>query len=402
MHVGVSPSINSTTDLATIEQFVRTYPIPPEFAYQIMVQHTLAKFTTVVLENSQEVVSHSLVKLIDTELDGLKTRFPTPWTPRVEMAVLIAKIHLYTMTIIRIQLDLTSREILMKNGFSVALRIVYLSDQGLGYRPPEYSDLPPEVLQRAIPKNYFRALVLATVFLLRFFVLNIHATPEEQEVARNHVAMAQRYLKAGALGTSDERARGAYLLEMLSRQQPIDVDNTKLRIDDRMGASLVYDAITAGHELRNEPAEVDEDGADTSGPNQNIEPKKPVHQPVPEQHQPQQQQQHLQPQHQYQPDHQHPQPQPHLQPPPPPQQQQQLPLPPVPPTAVPHMQHQVSEAHMHPMNAQHMANVQNMVGVTNMSNMDGLGGQLDFSLPEDLWGDSVWGMFGTFAPSQIQ
>lgn len=57
---------------------------------------------------------------------------------------------------------------------------------------------------------------------------------------------------------------------------------------------------------------------------------------------------------------------------------------------------------MHTMNAHHMANVQNMVGVTNMSNMDGLAGQLDFSLPEDLWGDSVWGMFGTFAPSQIQ
>src|SRR5262245_53320167 len=101
MHVSVSPSINGTTELATIEQFVRTYPIPPEFAYQIMVQHALARFTTVVLETSQEVVSHSLVKLIDTHLDGLKARFPSPWSPRVEMAVLVAKIPLYTMTIIR-------------------------------------------------------------------------------------------------------------------------------------------------------------------------------------------------------------------------------------------------------------------------------------------------------------
>jgi len=378
MHVGVSPSINSTTDLATIEQFIRTYPIPPEFAYQIMVQHTLAKFTTVVLENSQEVVSHSLVKLIDTELDGLKVRFPTPWTPRVEMAVLVAKIHLYTMTIIRIQLDLTSREILMKNGFSVALRIVYLSDQGLGYRPQEYSDLPPEVLQRAIPKNYFRTLVLATVFLLRFFVLNIHATPEEQEIARNHVAMAQRYLKAGALGNQDERARGAFLLEMLSRQQPVDVDHTRLRIDDRMGASLVFDAITTGHELRNLPAAVDEEGADATTPNQEASSHRSLQSPPQQQHQ--QQQQHLSPPHPHQ---QLPHPQPHPQHGPPPHNMQHM--------------NQVSEVDLNNLNhAQHMANV------SNMNAMENLVGPLDFSLPEDLWGDSVWGMFGTFAPSQIQ
>jgi hypothetical protein len=361
MHVGVSPSINSTTDLATIEQFVRTYPIPPEFAYQIMVQHTLAKFTTIVLENSQEVVSHSLVKLIDTELDGLKARFQTPWTSRVEMAVLVAKIHLYTMTIIRIQLDLTSREILMKNGFSVALRIVYLSDQGLGYRPQEYSDLTPEVLQRAIPKNYFRALVLATVFLLRFFVLNINATPEEQEIARNHVAMAQRYLKAGSMSSQDEKARGAFLLEMLSRQQPIDVDHTKLRIDDRMGASLVYDAITTGHELRNLNAEVDEEGADTSVQNHVPEPpQRPLHHP--------------------------------------PLPQQQQPLPPHQPLTYPH---QGAPQNMQSMNQVSEVDLHN-INVSNMSHMENLVGPLDFSLPEDLWGDSVWGMFGTFAPSQIQ
>jgi len=58
---------------------------------------------------------------------------------------------------------------------------------------------------------------------------------------------------------------------------------------------------------------------------------------------------------------------------------------------------QVSEVDLNNLNhAQHMANV------SNMNAMENLVGPLDFSLPEDLWGDSVWGMFGTFAPSQIQ
>ncbi|KAF1971835.1 hypothetical protein BU23DRAFT_470039 [Bimuria novae-zelandiae CBS 107.79] len=330
MHVGVSPHINETTELATIETFVRTYPIPQEFAYQVMVHHTLAKYTTILLENSQEVVSQSLVKLIDTELDGLKSKFLAPWSPRIEMAVLVAKLHLYTMTIIRMQMDLTSREILMKSGYSVALRIVYLSDQGLFHRSNDYPDLSPDVLQRTCPKNYFRALVFATVFLLRFFALNINASPEEQETAKNHVAIAQRFLKAGARDAKDETARAALLLEVLSRQEPMDIDHTKLRVDDRMGASLLFDAITRGHELRQIEVNVEE----RTPPQQNEA-----------------------------------------------EADQQLPAAEVPPPLVLPEFNDYAE-----------------IPQTDVGVMNGFDIPLDFALPQDLWGDSVWGMFGTFAP----
>lgn len=328
MHVGVSPHINETTELATIEQFVRTYPISQEFAYQVMVHHTLAKFTTIVLENSQEVVSQSLVKLIDTELDGLKVKFPAPWSPRIEMSVLVAKLHLYTMTIIRMQFDLTSREVIMKNGYSVALRIVYLSEQGIFFRSDDYPDVLPESLQNTCPKVFFRALILATVFLLRFFALNINASPEEQETARNHVAIAQRFFKAGANDSTDEKSRAALLLEVLSRQEPVDIDNTKLRVDDRMGASLIFDAITKGHELRHIKADVEE----LTSPQQNGDSQQSSSVDVP--------------------------------------------LPPVLPDF-----NDYAEMTQADMNA-----------------MNDFGMPLEFTLPQDLWGDSVWGMFGTFAP----
>lgn len=258
MYNGVSPHINETTELATIENFIRTYPIPPEFAYQVMVHHVMARFTTVVLENSQEAVSQSLVKLIDTELDSLKTRFPTPWSSRIEMAVLVAKLHLYTMTIIRMP-NVTAREVIMKNGYSVALRIVYLSDKGLcHYSDDKYPEMTAASLQQTCPKHHFRALMLAAVFLLRYFALNINVSSDEQETARNHVAIAQRFFTAGAIDAKDERARAALVIEVVSRQQPMDIDSTKLKIDDRMGASIVFDAITRGHELRNIKADVEE------------------------------------------------------------------------------------------------------------------------------------------------
>ena len=324
-HVGVSAPIKGSADLATIEYLVRTYPLPPEFAYQIMVHHTLAKFFNTIVENSQESLSHSLIRIIDAELDGLKTRYPTPWTSRAEMTSLTAKLLLYTTVIIRLQSDRVSREILMRNGLSVAVRIAYLTNQGLAYQSADYPDLKLEALRNTLPKNYYRALVLSTAFLIRFFVLNNQATPDEQELARNHVAIAQRYLKLGCNDPLDERVRGAILFDVLCRQKPIDLENAKLRVDDRMGASLVYDAVTTGHALRDMPVEVEESSPKAS-------PKtspKPSSDDLATQQEPE-------------------------------------------PTLD--------------------------IGRQDISmGMNGFG-PLDFSLPEDLWGDSIWGMFDPIAP----
>lgn len=316
-HVGVVSPISGSSDLATIEQFVRSYPIPPEFAYQVMVHYTLAKFINTIVESSQENMSHSLVKIIDAELDDLRMRYHTPWTPRVEIANLTAKIVLYTTVVIRLHSDRTSREVLMRKGLSVAVRIVYLTDLGLAYQSDEFPNVPLEHLQGTLPKNYFRILVLSMVFLLRFFVLNNQAAPEEQELARNHVAIAQRFLNSGSSDSEDERARAARLFRILSRQKPMDLEDSRLRIDDRMGASLVYDAVTTGHELRQLPTEVED------SPN--------------------------------------------------------------------HTNH----GSLKPLDPLGDISAQDVSMNDSGTNF----GALDFSLPEDLWGDSMWGMFDNIAPS---
>ncbi|KAH7087797.1 hypothetical protein FB567DRAFT_549050 [Paraphoma chrysanthemicola] len=321
-HVGVSAPIRGTAELATIEHFVRTYPLPPEFAYQIMVYHTLAKFFNTIVENSQESMSHSLIRIIDAELDGLKTRYPVPWTTRTEVTYLTAKLLLYTTVIIRLQSDRTTREILMRNGLSVAVRIAYLTNQGLAFHSTDFADLEMEQLRNTLPKNYYRALVLSIVFLIRFFVLNSQATPEEQELARNHVAIAQRYLKGKCKDPLDERVRGAILFDVLCRQKPVELETSKLKVDDRMAASLVYDAVSTGHVLRQMPVEVDESSPKAS-PN-------PSSADVP-----------------------------------PPQKEQEQP------------------ALAPDVNAPDAS-----------LDLEGFG-PMDFSLPEDLWGDSVWGMFDT-------
>jgi hypothetical protein len=321
-HVGVTAPIKRLTDLAAIEYMVRTYPVPPEFAYQVMVHHTLAKFFSTIIENSEENISHSLIGIIDAELDSLKTRFPTPWTSRVEMNYLTAKLLLYTTVILRLQSDRSSREILMRNCLSVAVRIIYLTDQGLAYHSTEFSDLRFEDLRNTLPKNYYRILILSTAFLIRFFVLNNQATPEEQELARNHVAIAQRYLKLACNDPLDERVRGAILFDVLCRQKSIDLEKTKLKVDDRMAASLWYDAITTGHVLRDMPVEVEESPPKSSSKaNSETAPKQEEPEPV-------------------------------------------------------------ADANQHD---------------SSMMNANAYA-PMDFSLPGDLWGDSIWGMFDPIAP----
>ncbi|KAH8725189.1 hypothetical protein GQ44DRAFT_616300 [Phaeosphaeriaceae sp. PMI808] len=313
--------IKGGIDLTTIEHMVRTHPLPAEFAYQIMVHHTLAKFFNTIVENSQENMAHSLIKIIDAELDSLKTRYPTPWTSRVEMNYLTAKLLLYTTVIIRLQSDRTTREILMRSGLSVAVRIAYLTDQGLAYQSTEFPDIPFESLMNTLPKIYYRVLVLSTAFLIRFFVLNSGATPEEQELARNHVAIAQRYLKLGCDDPRDERVRGAILFEVLCRQKPVDLESSKLKVDDRMGASLFYDAIATGHALRDMPVNVEEPLPEALKRPRSIVPSK-----------------------------------------------EQEPEP-------------------------------SAYTVPEVTSMEMGFGPLDLPLPEDIWGDSIWGMFDPIAPT---
>lgn len=372
MHIGVPPTLAGAKELETIETFVRGHPIPSEFAHQVMVHATLARFTKIVTDSSEEVISRSLIRLFDTELDSLKTRFPTPWNARVEMAVLTARMHLYSMTIIRIYKDQTTREVLMRSAYATALRIIHLCDQqgGIALHPPEFKHLASHAAERAVPKVYHRALFLATIFLLRFFALNVHAAPDEQEVARNHVAMAQRYLKAGSRSKRDESERAAFLLQVLSRQSPVDVDNTTLRIDDRMAASLVYDAITTGHKLRNLPTDVLHEQAERETQAERTTAREREGEEDEEEEATEATSTAVQP------------------------EDGALPLPLPLPLDNDALTQMDAFGNMLPQPL--MSSVQGGMADVDINGMDPFGGaSWDFALPEDLWGDSVWNMFNS-------
>jgi len=91
--------------------------------------------------------------------------------------------------------------------------------------------------------------VFAAVFLLKFLAIDIGASEWEKELAQNHVMLAHklfnRYKVAG------EQNRAAQMIELLGRMTRPGDGGLKLHVNDRFGASLLYDAILEVDQMRN-------------------------------------------------------------------------------------------------------------------------------------------------------
>ncbi|KAI2619815.1 fungal-specific transcription factor domain-containing protein [Hypomontagnella submonticulosa] len=256
MHLGVPPMINTPSDLATIRTILSEHTISREFSLQIRVLLILAGFTNVLTHNSNDgVVDSSVTQLLDGELDTLKITFPDGWTRMTDFLVMVVKIHVYTLVITRSRSGMGSREILLKLGLATALRIIHLANARFHERPDKASTFTTAQRERTLPKDYYRGLAFATIFLLRYFSLTNTANAEEQ-LAANHVIMAHTIFKTLVTRPRDEYDRAANLFEVLCKQAPVSVDARKSDITDRMGVSIVLDAIDTARELRGYPVEI--------------------------------------------------------------------------------------------------------------------------------------------------
>ncbi|KAI1372463.1 fungal-specific transcription factor domain-containing protein [Hypoxylon crocopeplum] len=259
MHHGLPPMINTPSDLATIRTIISEHSVPREFLLQIRVLLILAGFTNVLAHNSNDsVVDSSITQLLDGELDTLKITSPEGWTNMVDYGIMVVKMHVYTLVITRARPGAGSREIVLKLGLATALRIIHLANMRFHERRDKTESLTVIQRERTLPKDYFRGLAFATIFLLKYFSLNNSANAEEQQLAANHVIMAHTIFKTLTLQPRDEYGRVANLFETLCKQAPIPADTGKSNVTDRMGASIVLDAIDTAREIRGHPIEMQE------------------------------------------------------------------------------------------------------------------------------------------------
>lgn len=264
MHLGLPSLIASDPDAATIRILISEYPPSHDFSIQIRIQLAVARFSHVLLKSVNDDIDSSLVRLLDLELDELKEECSDAWTDVTEMSFLAAKLYVYALAITRVRPGVTLRNIILRLGLSVSLRITQLASTQLHNNndsPADTHGLTVGQRQRAHPKNYFRALAFAMVFLLRYFSLNSAAHADEQQLAANHVKAAHQVFQTCAVGPRDEFARAAAFFETLGRQDPVNADTLPVRLaaDQRMGVSILFDALCMASEARGRPAEIEEE-----------------------------------------------------------------------------------------------------------------------------------------------
>ncbi|KAI1407540.1 fungal-specific transcription factor domain-containing protein [Hypoxylon sp. FL1857] len=260
MHLGLPPMINTPSDLASIRSILGEHSLPREFSLNIRVLLIMAGFTNVLVHNSNDgVVDSSVTQLLDGELDTLRVTFPDGWSSMTDYMVMVVKMHVYTLVITRSRSVASSREILLKLGLAAALRIIHLANSRFHERSDKNQPMTTIQRERTLPKDYFRGLAFATIFLLRYFGLNNSASnAEEQQLAANHVIMSHTIFKTLASRPRDEYDRVSSLFETLCKQAPIPPDTGKPGVTGRMGVSILLDAINAAREIRGYPVEMSE------------------------------------------------------------------------------------------------------------------------------------------------
>lgn len=276
--IGVPPTLRSAEDLATIARITSERIIPRHLAAMAEIQICVAKYTTLISESSENHVASSLERAFKYELDLTKERFTAScWDTDIECIFLTARLHLTaTLAVSQSkQLDAagegsldtiqgSSLRINLSEGLSSATRLIQLMCLGREQEaPPDASSLNPamyalavdELYMQGLPKLYFRALVFASFYLLRYHVSGTFGgAAVDADLARSHVGIACGYLRKHSTDPSDEPGRSAAAIETLNRYSASSRGIMRsMTISDRLGASIMYDALAMASELRTRP-----------------------------------------------------------------------------------------------------------------------------------------------------
>lgn len=251
MHLGVPAIIDSASELSRVTTCLNEYSIPREFSAEIKLQSIIVDFTNVLSHTDNDgAIDPSILRLLDRELEGLKSSYPDQWPHMLEYSTLVAKLHMYAMVISRDPASNTVRDILLKQSFSMCLRVIFLANTRHQEELSESHGLPVLRRHRAFPKAYFKGLAFTTAFLLRYFSLNPTASVEEQQVAANHVVLSHSICTSCAVHPKDELGRFATRCEELCRHGPMPVDPREPAAGDRVGVTLLIESMRLATGMR--------------------------------------------------------------------------------------------------------------------------------------------------------
>ncbi|CAM1508889.1 Fc.00g026280.m01.CDS01 [Cosmosporella sp. VM-42] len=271
--IGVPPSLSSLDHLTTITRMASDESIPRKLAALAEIQACAAKYTSLVSESAEFHLAAILERTCKHELNLIEDRYADHWDSDIKFVVLDSKLHLIATLVISQDKQLGSANegtpatpvdasllAMLFDGFTCATQMVQIMCNN--QEAPEVSEplrkyaIPSnELYMQCLPKLYFRALMFAAFYLLRYHAPQSAIPVADGNIAQNHVDMACNYLRRYSVRPDDEPGRAAAVIETLSTFSAAlpHASVGPMRIKERFGASIYYDALTRANELRAKP-----------------------------------------------------------------------------------------------------------------------------------------------------
>lgn len=251
MHLGVPPVLRGAHELSLIDRILESASFPPRLAIEARIQRCLAKYNDAMLGDMEGSVRETLVQMCDRELEHIPLSLSGNLDSHLAFSFFVAKLHVYTLALLKEvrgaknkrRFDPYSRGATFRGlGMTAANRVVdiYCNSLDASATKPE-SHLINSFL--AMPKAYFRGVLLATFFLLKYFALNTGCIEEDRSNARNKISMVYAKLKEIAPHPFSEHGRAATVIELLCRHGDTTSTDPWIDVEDHAGASVTWSAL---------------------------------------------------------------------------------------------------------------------------------------------------------------
>ncbi|KIW83723.1 hypothetical protein Z517_02969 [Fonsecaea pedrosoi CBS 271.37] len=247
---GIRPHLSSPSQLNATSSMAKKPSVPRHFMVQVELQRHVVQYSTALAGDVDSSTCSTLQSLFNTELDTLFTVYQDIWSPRLEIQRLGAKLYLFSLCLTvtskqrsrpqeldipyAIDLARVSVQLGLPAAVSLIHTIVQLNNESLVQEPGNGGVIH-------YPKFYFRLVVFAVVFLMKFLSADPRAAQQDRELAFSHITAAHQFFSSFA--PAQDFARVAEVMADMARNLRVDAQDHPSTVETRLGASLLYDTM---------------------------------------------------------------------------------------------------------------------------------------------------------------
>ena len=261
------PPISSPHFLGTVKKACSQVSslLPSNFQALLGIRQVAASSISHLLnisDGGSHTTHFSLTQYFDRQLDDIKADYPTCWTPALEVELQGAKLYLYATTLALPRVghpndaiaESLHRETELQKGLMAATTLIKHTTT-LSLMPADSNCYIAGHLT-FYPKQSFTTLFFAAAFLFRLLLSSRTATQRDRKLAVTGLMEAHKIFQSFYKDRDHVRAaiHIETFVEILRFEPPANCQSssyTDLVVTDRLGASVMWDAVFCSARYRN-------------------------------------------------------------------------------------------------------------------------------------------------------